>query len=709
MATDMNDSLKRETNASTDFQDSDLFEVKVVVNHSTLQALLKNLQRQSGRHEKMLATLVDDVRSAKAGLEALKTTVSETMTQMKKQLESHDRQLRVTQQLADVTVSTAQFNTAMFKLKEEMTELTTKQSAMEEAQSRTSQAKMEAFVSDYIAKWYVDVCQKDFEAKEEINRRTIQEAISNSVIHDINKKLEIKAQQEKVQNFVDALRTELVKTRKASQEEIEKTQKTLHDLERSQEKKTKDQENDLEGKFVTLGRRIDTLYDMFSLSEKQCAVVSDVRPASAADTASFTPSSFARSGSLRDGLPPKPPTPKRASEAPKAQSVKGDNSASEPELSVEFDDKTSLVMQSPVFLGFKHQLLKDLSQRLQTTRAAQSSDLDIELLDIRNELRQRVTVPRVIELIKQHLDTDTPAKVALLHRRMQDVEIDKVSHSYLNEALRGKGDLHLLETKADRLDLKELDESLKFQLYQLNQEFQKFERDRSEFQLLKKMLDMGIRKPVGAGESDGGPDPLSSEAKRIVDREERAQLIERKAAESLPTVRMPSAGGNAPEKLDEVLHPPPEVTYLPSVQGLDRRSPSAVQVIADPPVRREASNSRQGKKPQTVRPLTDHRERERAVSHLASAGGPAEYHAIPTRSTFPAPTPPPPSQSKEKVPLASPASPNRISTEAVVPLTASQKAYAQFVAENAFRSSVEESAVPPYRDLKSKTFPKVYE
>ena len=113
------------------------------------------------------------------------------------------------------------------------------------------------------------------------------------------------------------------------------------------------------------------------------------------------------------------------------------------------DAKTNSVIQSPVFVAFRQHVLNDISERIAAARSTQSSDIDIELLAMRNDIRHRVTSTRVVELIKQYTDTDTPARVTALARQVSDLSDEKVSIPDLNDGLRSKADLHTLDSKAN--------------------------------------------------------------------------------------------------------------------------------------------------------------------------------------------------------------------------------------------------------------------
>jgi hypothetical protein len=113
------------------------------------------------------------------------------------------------------------------------------------------------------------------------------------------------------------------------------------------------------------------------------------------------------------------------------------------------DATTSNVIHSPVFVAFRQHVLNDISERIASARSTQSSDIDVELLALRNDIRHRVTSSRVVELIKQYSDTETPHRVTQLFRLVKELEGEKVSVLDLNDGLRSKADAHILDTKAN--------------------------------------------------------------------------------------------------------------------------------------------------------------------------------------------------------------------------------------------------------------------
>ena len=261
----------------------------------------------------------------------------------------------------------------------------------------------------------------------------------------------------------------------------------------------------------------------------------------------------------------------------------------------------------------------------------------------------------------------------------------------------------------------EMQEHLKMLIYGLREEFQAFQRDRSEFQVLKEVLQKGVH-----SNADMDRD-LKAQAADLVHKEDTAIEVQRKAAESLPPIRSPQPPDHSARKK---LLSSPEPTYPPSSQGVDRRATSAVHVVddavnpppdsadanrdrdnatsAEPPIMRDTS-SRQGRRVPTVRPLTDHRQREREVAALVSTGN-ASPLAVPAKASIPQA-----STIRPRVAGKSPTPSLRVSNESVVPMTQHQVAYAQFVAEAKVREEAESSPVPPYRDLKPKQISKVYE
>ena len=187
------------------------------------------------------------------------------------------------------------------------------------------------------------------------------------------------------------------------------------------------------------------------------------------------------------------------------------------------DATTSNVIHSPVFVAFRQHVLNDISERIASARPTQSSDIDVELLALRNDIRHRVTSSRVVELIKQYSDTETPHRVTQLFRLVKELEGEKVSVLDLNDGLRSKADAHILDTKANIEYVDSIAKRLTQRLDALQADLSILIHDRKEYrevvqQLLLQTqqlrqgrpnnnaanLTSGVFPPIGGGVGVGG-------------------------------------------------------------------------------------------------------------------------------------------------------------------------------------------------------------
>lgn len=118
------------------------------------------------------------------------------------------------------------------------------------------------------------------------------------------------------------------------------------------------------------------------------------------------------------------------------------------------DPRSIAVLQSPVFSAFRQAMLNDITERVSSSRHAQSSDVGLELLALRNDVRQRTTVPRVVELIQQYANqSHTLAKWDQMERRMTEMSKMAVHGDDFVSGLKTKVDLCQWDQKVDRVEL----------------------------------------------------------------------------------------------------------------------------------------------------------------------------------------------------------------------------------------------------------------
>ena len=222
------------------------------------------------------------------------------------------------------------------------------------------------------------------------------------------------------------------------------------------------------------------------------------------------------------------------------------------------DATTSTVIQSPVFVAFRQHVLNDISERIASARSTQSSDIDVELLALRNDIRHRVTSSRVVELIKQYSDTETPHRVTQLFRLVKELEGDKVSAMDLNDGLRSKADAHYLDTKASIDYVDNLVKRLTQKLDALQADLSLLIADRKEYrdvvqQLLVQSQSAPFRSCGIVGRAQGGMFPNINAAVAAGGEDSTADM----AMEGAATATRNFTGGKHPGglvPLTELLH-----------------------------------------------------------------------------------------------------------------------------------------------------------
>jgi hypothetical protein len=156
--------------------------------------------------------------------------------------------------------------------------------------------------------------------------------------------------------------------------------------------------------------------------------------------------------------------------------------------------KQQNLLQSPMFLLFRQAILSDIADRVTSTYSSQSSDFGSEVVALRADIRQRATAQRVVELIKQHEDLETPKNVVGLTKRIAQVEETLVTNSFFTEALKTKTDTKVTELKADKADLAQVTAALQAELSALSAKVMALDDEREDLRAVARELESQVKR-----------------------------------------------------------------------------------------------------------------------------------------------------------------------------------------------------------------------
>ena len=156
--------------------------------------------------------------------------------------------------------------------------------------------------------------------------------------------------------------------------------------------------------------------------------------------------------------------------------------------------KGASLLQTPMFITFRQAILSDIADRVHSTYNSQSSDFGSEVLALRADIRQRVTAQRVVELIKQHQDLETPIRVDQLGKRVDAVEQTLVTQDFFSEALRTKTDVKLSDLKAEKTELEQVNQAIQTQIAALRETVDALDAEREDLRAVAHELDAQVKR-----------------------------------------------------------------------------------------------------------------------------------------------------------------------------------------------------------------------
>ena len=441
-----------------------------------LSEYLAHMAATLTRHNKQIQTLTDEVRTVRSQFVAYQSKADEEITRAHKMLSAHDQAIRVFQQQVGLTVTNAQFNATILSVKDQIKTLDLQMAKLDPNAGRKSQDVMERAVGDFVKHYHTTVLLKEAEgrhARTQEHMRLLVERESEKLAERMDKDLMAPVQKQ--------LAT------KATLDDVRKLHESIKDASRHSQEKMQEL---LAGQEQT----IEAAKSHMATSHRELLgqvddLAARVRPlighgATPPPGVTAPPRAPARPTLERAVPVPPPPTnvtspPQPAPGLPLAGSLIG---AVDAPAAVNHDAYAMHIIQSPTFLSFRQQVIEDIKQRVGTAQTAQLTEVESELVDIRAELKQRVTSNRVIELIKQNKDAETPARVSDLARRVDAVDADKVSQAVFTEALRGKGDLVTVQGKAEKTTVEELHTALTARLNSVDAAMDRILAERAELQ-----------------------------------------------------------------------------------------------------------------------------------------------------------------------------------------------------------------------------------
>lgn len=157
-------------------------------------------------------------------------------------------------------------------------------------------------------------------------------------------------------------------------------------------------------------------------------------------------------------------------------------------------NKQTSLLQSPMFLLFRQAILTDIADRVTSQYSSQSDDFGSEVLALRADIRQRATAQRVVELIKQFQDHDTPRHVECIAKRLATVEQTMVTGDFFSEALRTKADTKITDLKAEKTELSEASTALQQQIVELRTQVAALDEEREDLRAVSRELEAQVKR-----------------------------------------------------------------------------------------------------------------------------------------------------------------------------------------------------------------------
>ena len=115
------------------------------------------------------------------------------------------------------------------------------------------------------------------------------------------------------------------------------------------------------------------------------------------------------------------------------------------------DARVRFFLENPIFLVFRNALLRDLDSRFHVVSDDLQSKLAEVVFDMQKDLKSKVSLRKMQELLVEYRDQQLYNNVSSLLRNVDRLEGDKVASAFFDEVLRSKADVKSLDVKADQL------------------------------------------------------------------------------------------------------------------------------------------------------------------------------------------------------------------------------------------------------------------
>lgn len=297
--------------------------------------------------------------------------------------------------------------------------------------STNADIKLRGIIRSEICQWNEDTGIPDAAKRHE---KTI--AVLTKQVAGLKELLEEKATLSTTSGWFESLRNDL----RLLREDFAAGKKKTHMLEGQLAEATDRQVQWLSSSHQHLSTRIGNVFAMFGFAEptdgvphfSQSALTSVVdKKTSPTESGAATPRDL--HGSVHGAPPLSPPAQTLSSlSAPPALTNVED---------CDEDKTTAVVLQSTAFVALRQKILDDLVERLTSSRSATASDVGVEMFAVRNDIKQRPTAQRVVEMIREQVNV--PALVARCDA------VSKLLDALEKIAVRQEDFIIALRTKAD--------------------------------------------------------------------------------------------------------------------------------------------------------------------------------------------------------------------------------------------------------------------
>jgi hypothetical protein len=469
-----------------------LFDVSLTFNPRPLEDYLHNVGKDMLKFSRQIATLMDDVKVIRGTLHGFQTDTTETLDRLNKVASAHEAQLRTVQQQSTQTVGTAQFNTTVGQLREQVKTLEVQVAKIEGPNSKRTLEVFEKMVEDWVGQWSKVTLQRDLDTREqraqEFARHQIERETSNvttqlnTAIAAVRKEMTERASIEQFRHFSDQM-----KDRQMT--EKERVDERLSAADAEQEKHRQhiaDAIRAMDARIGTMHANIAPFFE-YDPANPSPAVAQQQRPGGAVPSAPV-----ATTKPVAVLTPETVPVTTVAMERVVDLAAALDGNPQGPQ--------TLHLMKSPAFVLFRQQVLEEVQARLVAARRVQVKESEALFQGVNHDLRQRTTPERVIEIIRQQQDTQTPVLIASLQARVAEIDRAKVAREEMHEGLRAKGDAHTVEQKADKVKVQEAVSACNARCEALERAFAMHQSEREEFRdVLKDVVYTHRRQQVTSG------------------------------------------------------------------------------------------------------------------------------------------------------------------------------------------------------------------